>query len=122
MSMIGGARFNATPPLFKPTQASGVHAFVTSERTILLDVQPLLSSSLLDRSLAADKKHPPSDFKYQENFVEMQSIELACLTLSICHVVIVAEDFFVDPNLFRLIQVSLFFPTKFRACSHSLTN
>lgn len=47
-----------------------------------------------------------SDFKYYENFIEMQSIELACLMLSICNVVLVTEDCFIDPNLFRLLQTA----------------
>lgn len=42
-----------------------------------------------------------------ENSVEIQSIELACFVLSVCNVVIVAEDWFVDPNLFRYVNKSL---------------
>lgn len=36
----------------------------------------------------------------------MQSIELACFVLSVCNVVILAEDWFTDPNLFRVIQTA----------------
>ena len=87
-------------------QIKGVQAFVTAERTILLDVQPLLSSSVLDKNINADKKHLGNDFKYYENYIEMQSIELACFILSVCNVVLIAEDWFVDPNLFRLLQTA----------------
>lgn len=63
--------------------------------------KPLLSGSVLDRTINMDKKHLSNDFKYYENFIEMQSIELACFVLSVCNVVIVLEDWFFDPNLFR---------------------
>lgn len=119
MSLLAGTKFNQAT-LFKESSASntashkdtsGVRAFVTSERTILLDVQPLLSSSLLDKAIGMDNKKQnansnSSDFKYYENFIEMQSIELACLMLSICNVVLVTEDCFIDPNLFRLLQTA----------------
>jgi len=36
-----------------------------------------------------------------ENFIELQSIELACFVLSVCNVVLLTEDWFTDPNLFR---------------------
>lgn len=48
-----------------------------------------------------DKKHLNNDFKYYENYIEMQSIELACFILSVCNVVVVLEDWFFDTNLFR---------------------
>ncbi len=62
---------------------------------------------MLDKTIVqADKKHFHIDFKYFENYVEIQSIELACFVLSVCNVVIVAEDWFTDPNLFRLLQTA----------------
>jgi len=54
-----------------------------------------------------DKKHLNNDFKYYENYIEIQSIELACFILSVCNVVIVLEDWFFDPNLFRLLKYIL---------------
>ena len=69
-------------------------------------MQPLLSSSVLDKTINAEKKHLGNDFKYYENYIEMQSIELACFILSVCNVVLIAEDWFVDPNLFRLLQTA----------------
>ena len=97
--------------LFKPSQhdinelgqhkTDGISAFITNERTILLDVQPLLSGSVLDKTINMDKKCFNNEFKYFENYVELQSIELACFILSVCNVVLLAEDWFTDPNLFR---------------------
>lgn len=115
MSLLAGSKFQETN-VFKSSvreglesgqhTSSGIQAFVTGERTILLDVQPLLSSSILDKAINLDKKHITSDFKYYENFIEMQSIELACFILSACNVVLVAEDWFMDPNLFRILQTA----------------
>lgn len=87
-------------------KTSGIQAFVTKERTILLDVQPLLSSSSLEKSINTDKKNISNDFKYYENYIELQSIELACFILSVCNVVLLTEDWFIDPNLFRILHTA----------------
>ena len=106
-------------------KTNGIQAFITNERTILLDVQPVLCSSMLERAIQIDKQYSrlinssgsnsaapqnsntaSSDFKYYENLVEIQSIELACFVLSVCHVVIVMEDWFSDTNLFRILQTA----------------
>lgn len=62
-----------------------------------------MSSSVLDKTINSDKKH---DFKYSENYIEIQSIELVCFVLTVCDVVLVAEDWFTDPYLYRLIQTA----------------
>lgn len=110
-------------------KTNGIQAFVSCERTIFLDCQPILSSSMLDRSISIDKQQSKfnnaanassnnsssssqstilqgssNDFKYYENLIEMQSIELTCFLLSVCNVVLVMEDWFSDLNLFRLLQ------------------
>jgi protein SMG9 len=59
---------------------------------------------VLDKSINYEhliKKSTNVDFKYFENLVELQSIELACFVLSVCNVVLVVEDWFTDPALFR---------------------
>lgn len=115
MSLLAGSKFEehklfrtAGKDLKESAQhkTTGIQAFVTPERTILLDVQPLLSSSVLDKAINMDKKHFANDFKYYENYTEMQSIELACFILSVCDVVLVTEDWFVDPNLLRILQTA----------------
>ena len=53
-----------------------------------------------------DKKYLGNDFKYYENYMEIQSIELACFILSVCHVVLLTEDWFLDVNLFRILQTA----------------
>ena len=47
-----------------------------------------------------------NDFKYYENFIEIQSIELACFVLSVCNVVLLTEDWFVDPSLFKILHTA----------------
>lgn len=62
---------------------------------------------MLDKAISTDKKYSMNDdSKFHENSVEIQSIELACFILAVCNVVIVAEDWFTDLNLFRLIQTA----------------
>jgi len=104
-------------------KTTGIQAFITNERTILLDVQPILCSSMLERAILIDKQYSKmnnssgsnstapqnsnsNEFKYYENLVEIQSIELTCFVLSVCQVVIVMEDWFSDTNLFRLLQTA----------------
>jgi hypothetical protein len=88
-------------------KTSGIQAFVTQERTILLDVQALLSSSSLEKSINMDnKKSISSDFKYHENYIECQSIEIACFVLSVCSVVLLTEDWFLDTELFRILHTA----------------
>ncbi len=60
----------------------------------------------MERAINYDKKHANYDFKYYENFAELQSIELACFVLSVCDVLLVVEDWFTDPNLFRMLQTA----------------
>ena len=47
-----------------------------------------------------------NDFKYYENFIEIQSIELACFVLSVCNVVLLTEDWFIDPGLFKILHTA----------------
>lgn len=47
-----------------------------------------------------------NDFKYYENFIEIQSIELACFVLSVCNVVLLTEDWFIDPTLFKILHTA----------------
>lgn len=77
----------------------GVDAFVTPDRVILLDSQPLLSAAAVDRLATQDAKR--HDFTPAENAVETQSLQLTAFLLSVCHVVILMQDWFFDPTLLR---------------------
>ena len=84
-------------------QTSGIDMFVTSDRIILLDTEPLLSASMMDCLLRYERKFPP-EYTSLQNFMEMQSMQLLTFLLSVCNIVLVADDWFVDMSLLRLIQ------------------
>ena len=52
-------------------QTFGIDMFVTSERMIILDTQPLLSSAILDHMIHNDKKYS-AEYSSVENCVEIQ--------------------------------------------------
>ncbi|GFS12485.1 protein SMG9-like [Elysia marginata] len=84
-------------------QTSGIDMFVTSDRIILLDTEPLLSASMMDCLLRYERKIPP-EYSSLQNFIEMQSMQLLTFLLSVCNIVLVADDWFVDMSLLRLLQ------------------
>ncbi|XP_067011318.2 nonsense-mediated mRNA decay factor SMG9 [Anabrus simplex] len=106
----------ARAPLFKPQGpeqlelgshcTSGVDLLVTPNRVILLDTQPMLSASVMDRlvQLESSKKFVAPEFTSTENALEIQSLQLAAFLLSVCHVVIVVQDWFFDPNILRFLH------------------
>lgn len=42
-----------------------------------------------------------------ENSSEIQSLQLAAFLLTVCHVVIVVQDWFFDPNVIRYYKIIL---------------
>nr|XP_039259790.1 protein SMG9-like [Styela clava] len=81
----------------------GVDMYVTEERTIFLDSQPLLSPSLLEQCIYNDRKMS-AEYNGPAAGIEMQSLQLATLFLSICHVVIIMQDWFSDCSLYSFLQ------------------
>lgn len=81
----------------------GVDMFVTEERTIFLDCQPLLSPSLLEQCIYNDRKMS-AEYNGPAAGIEMQSLQLATLFFSICHVVIIMQDWFSDCSLYSFLQ------------------
>ncbi|XP_056001838.1 nonsense-mediated mRNA decay factor SMG9-like isoform X2 [Ostrea edulis] len=86
-------------------QTSGINMFVTGERTIFLDTQPVLSPSVLDKIIRQEKKIPP-EYSTAENCVEMQSLHQAAFLMSVCHIILVVQDWFSDINLIRFLQTA----------------
>ncbi|KAK3738536.1 hypothetical protein QZH41_012047, partial [Actinostola sp. cb2023] len=115
LSMLAGASPKTEPRsyLFAPQskqnqelglhQTSGLNIAVTSERVILLDTQPLLSPSMLDHLIHHDRSIP-SDYSTPENYHEMQSLQIVTFLLTVCHVILVVQDWFTDVNLLRLLR------------------
>ncbi|KXJ23158.1 protein SMG9 [Exaiptasia diaphana] len=115
LSMIAGASPNTEPRsyLFTPQskqnqeiglhQTNGLNIAITTERVILLDTQPLLSPSILDH-LIHHERNIPSDYSSPENYHEMQSLQIVTFLLTVCHVILVVQDWFTDVNLLRLLR------------------
>jgi len=63
-----------------------------------LDCQPILSSSVA-YSASQKRVGPSIDPLSIDN--EMVSLQLAAFLLSVCHVVLLVQDWFFDPNIFK---------------------
>merc|ERR1712181_167091 len=81
---------------------NGVDVFVTNRRIILLDCQPLLSASVMDRTIQLEKKYS-SEFSSTENTVEVHSLQQLGFLLSVCHSLLLVQDWATDMNLIRLL-------------------
>uniref|UniRef100_G3U280 Nonsense-mediated mRNA decay factor SMG9 n=1 Tax=Loxodonta africana TaxID=9785 RepID=G3U280_LOXAF len=81
-------------------QTSGIDFFITQERIVFLDTQPILSPSILDHLINNDRKLPP-EYNLPHTYVEMQSLQIAAFLFTVCHVVIVVQDWFTDLSLYR---------------------
>ena len=80
---------------------NGVDLYVTFNRIILLDTQPILSASILDKIATHENKKLVTDMTPFENQMEILSLQLVSFLLSVCHVVIIVQDWFFDPNILR---------------------
>ncbi|XP_076300529.1 nonsense-mediated mRNA decay factor SMG9 [Lasioglossum baleicum] len=85
---------------------SGIDFFVTKNRVIYLDTQPILSGSTIDYSISYDQKKPTTDFANIETNLELQSLQFAAFLFSVCHVIIFVQDWIIDPNLVRFLQTA----------------
>ncbi|KAL4223285.1 smg-9 [Mactra antiquata] len=84
---------------------NGIDIYVTSQRVIFLDCQPLLSASVLDQIIHNEKKIPP-EYSTAENYAEIQSLQHMTFLLTVCNTVIVLQDWFTDLSLLKFIQTS----------------
>ncbi|XP_011301214.1 protein SMG9 [Fopius arisanus] len=86
---------------------SGIDFYVTRNRVIYLDTQPILSCSVMDASVSSfEQKKNSADFVNTEQNRELQSLQFMAFLYSICHVIIFVQDWFVDPNLVRFLQTA----------------
>ncbi|EFA02087.2 Protein SMG9-like Protein [Tribolium castaneum] len=86
----------------------GIDAFITSNRVILLDCQPFMSVAVLDELVQSENKRSNivSEFIPLENSGEIQGLQLTAFLMSICHVLIVVQDYFFDSNVVRFLQTA----------------
>ena len=132
LSLLGGNQFIDEDRLMifpaAPSNSNkithGIDVYITSEQTILLDTQPLLSSQLhQQQALQSSNDYQRSQQQQQtnphywqqqsdprsmfiDNILELQTLEIIAFILAVCHVVLVVEDQFADPYLYRLLQLA----------------
>jgi hypothetical protein len=135
LSLLGGNQFIDEDRLMIFPAASsnshkithGIDVYITNEQTILLDTQPLLSSQLhQQQALQLSNDHHRSQQQQQQttgvphfwqqqtdpramfidNILELQTVEIIAFILAVCHVVLIVEDQFADPYLYRLLQLA----------------
>ncbi|XP_061300483.1 nonsense-mediated mRNA decay factor SMG9, partial [Pezoporus flaviventris] len=87
------------------SQTGGIDFFITQERVVFLDTQPLLSPALLDHLINNDRKLPP-EYGLPHTYVEMQSLQIAAFLFTVCHVVLLVQDWFTDLGLYRFLQTA----------------
>lgn len=86
--------------------SNGVTAYVCPDaRLILVDSQPIMSASVLDRNMAFEKKSQgmQPEFGSSENTAEIQSLQLMGFLMSVCHVLLLVQDWFVDAHVAKSV-------------------
>jgi len=132
LSLLGGNQFIDEDRLMIFPAASsnsnkithGIDVYITNEQTILLDTQPLLSSQLhQEQTLQSSNDYQRSQQQstivphfwqqqvdprsmFVDNILELQTLEIIAFILAVCHVVLIVEDQFADPYLYRLLQLA----------------
>lgn len=93
--------------------SDGVEAWVCPRsRLILLDSQPVNSPSVLDRALGQLAGELSKGGKFNNSIlpadggVETQSLQVAGFLLAVCHVVLVVQDYFVDPSALEFLRMA----------------
>ena len=120
MSLLAGARWGEGgsqlhEPPFAPQTAEtvqqaahrtcGCDLYVTPERLLLLDTQPLLSPSVL-LELMRRETTLTADVQTHENLLELHSLRIALLVLSACHLVVCVHDGSFDPHALRMVRLA----------------
>ncbi|CAB4009461.1 SMG9, partial [Paramuricea clavata] len=78
---------------------------ITNERVIFLDTQPILNASILD-NVIRHERNIPSEVTSAENYAELQSIQITTFLFTVCHVVLVVQDWFCDLNIMRFLKTA----------------
>ncbi|XP_054035349.1 LOW QUALITY PROTEIN: nonsense-mediated mRNA decay factor SMG9-like, partial [Dryobates pubescens] len=71
----------------------------------LINHQPILSPALLDHLINNDRKLPP-EYSLPHTYIEMQSLQIAAFLFTVCHVVLLVQDWFTDLGLYRFLQTA----------------
>ncbi|CAH0560721.1 unnamed protein product [Brassicogethes aeneus] len=86
----------------------GIDLYVSSNRIIYLDCQPFNSISVLEDLVKHESKRTNlvSEFIPVENSGEIQSLQITAFLMSVCHVLILVQDWFLDSNVIRFLQTA----------------
>lgn len=84
---------------------NGIDIFVSQQRVIFLDTQPLMSPSVLEQLIHNEKKIPP-EYTAAENYIEILCLQQVTFLLTVCNIIIVMQDWFTDMSLLRILQTA----------------
>lgn len=81
----------------------GIDIYVSPNRVIFLDCQPCLSVAVLDELIESENKRTNlvNDFIPLENSGEIQALQYTAFLMSVCHILLVVQDWFFDSNVVR---------------------
>lgn len=81
----------------------GIDIYVSPDRVIFLDCQPFLSVAVLDDLVESENKRTNlvSEFIPLENSGEIQGLQYTAFLMSVCHILLVVQDWFFDSNVVR---------------------
>ncbi|VVC30337.1 P-loop containing nucleoside triphosphate hydrolase [Cinara cedri] len=84
---------------------SGIDAYITKNRIILLDCQPILSSSV---AYSASQKRMGQSIDQSGLIIdnEIVSLQLTAFLMSVCHIVLVVQDWFFDSSIIKILQTA----------------
>lgn len=86
---------------------NGIEMIVTNERMIILDTQPVLSQMVVNQINRNERKYAREarEFSSLANQLEITSIQSAAFMLSVCNVILIVVDSFIDEIMTNLIHV-----------------
>ncbi|KAJ3285413.1 smg-9, nonsense mediated mRNA decay factor [Borealophlyctis nickersoniae] len=98
--------FCPAPPTSAPTSTSGIDMYITPERIVLLDAQPILTRPAPGAKGRGNASGPIPDAyaRKPELWAEIQAAQITMFMLSVCHVILVVSDRTVDEELWSFVR------------------
>ncbi|ETV94292.1 hypothetical protein H310_11948 [Aphanomyces invadans] len=86
-------------------ETTGIDVCVTSDNVILLDSQPLLSTSMLV-DMVSQHDSPKFGALALDHQIQLTSLHILTYLLSVCHHLIVVHDHLDEPDLWQLLHLA----------------
>uniref|UniRef100_A0A8C8HB29 Nonsense-mediated mRNA decay factor SMG9 n=1 Tax=Oncorhynchus tshawytscha TaxID=74940 RepID=A0A8C8HB29_ONCTS len=103
-------------------QSTGIDFYITQERVIFLDTQPILSPSVLDRLINNERKlYFLSHLIQSHDSFFYHSLQITAFLFTVCHVVILIQYRFTDINIYRFLQTTEMLKPSTPSASHDST-